>query len=158
MKIRYLIVLIFLTLYACSDSNNKYPRLSDDARILAFGDSLTYGTGAKKGQDYPSILASLTQREVINSGIPGETSNQGLERLPGLLDQHKPDLLIIIHGGNDILRKHSRSELKSNLLSMFAEAESRSIPVISLGVPEPGIFLKSAEVYQQLEDENRCAH
>ncbi len=153
MKIKYLVLLICLLLYACSDSNHQYNRLPSNATILAFGDSLTYGTGAGKGQDYPSILASLTQLPITNAGIPGEISSKGLERLPALLDQHKPDLLILIHGGNDILRKLPRAELKDNLKKMLTEANTRNIPVAALGIPEPGLFLKCAEVYQQLSDE-----
>ena len=153
MKIKILVVLFFYSiLIACSDSSQTII-LSNDAKILAFGDSLTYGTGAKKGEDYPSVLASLTGLNIINAGVPGEISSKGLQRLPELLDQHQPDLLILIHGGNDILRKLPRNELKSNLLAMFDEADERNIPVISLGVPEPGLFLKSADTYQQLANE-----
>ena len=142
MKLNYLIFLLAVIFYlvSCSDSNKPHNTLANDATILAFGDSLTYGTGANTGEDYPSLLASYLNLNVINAGIPGEISKQGLKRLPQLLDKHKPDLLILIHGGNDILRKLPRSELKSNLLSMFAEAESRNIPAVALGVPEPGLF------------------
>ncbi|MEM7401647.1 MAG: GDSL-type esterase/lipase family protein [Pseudomonadota bacterium] len=153
MNIRVLILILFCNaLIACSETNQP-AILSSDATILAFGDSLTYGTGAHKGEDYPSILSSLTGLKVINAGVPGEISNEGLQRLPSLLDEYQPDLLILIHGGNDILRKLPRAELKNNLLAMFDLANKRSIPVVNFGVPEPGLFLKSAETYQQLVNE-----
>ncbi len=153
MNIRILTLILFCNLFiACSDSNQP-AILSSDATILAFGDSLTYGTGAQKGEDYPSVLASLTGLNIINAGIPGEISSEGLQRLPKLLDKHQPDLLILIHGGNDILRKLPRTELKNNLLAMFDEANKRTIPVVNFGVPEPGLFLKSADTYQQLANE-----
>ena len=79
--------------------------------------------------------------------------NRDLSAYLSYLIEHEPDLLILIHGGNDILRKLPRSELKSNLLAMFAEADSRNIPAVALGVPEPGLFLKSADTYQQLAQE-----
>ena len=151
-----LYISIFLSsicLYACSDSNKQYNALPIDATILAFGDSLTYGTGASKGEDYPSLLATLTGLKIINEGIPGEISSEGLKRLPALLDEHKPQLLILIHGGNDILRKLPRADLKTNLRAMFDASNARNIPLVALGVPEPGLFLKSAEVYQQLANE-----
>ena len=138
---------------SCSDSTDYSKTLASDATILAFGDSLTYGTGADKGEDYPSVLASLTEFNMINEGVPGEISSKGLQRLPTLLDKYQPDLVILIHGGNDILKKLPRTELKNNLLAMFNEASTRNIPVVSFGVPEPGIFLKSAETYQQLKEE-----
>jgi len=155
MKIDHLFLLLIASLFifSCSDSNKRHYTLASDATILSFGDSLTFGTGASKGEDYPSLLASLTNLQVFNAGIPGEISSKGLERLPALLDQHKPDLLILIHGGNDILRKLPRLELKNNLIAMLSEAESRNIPVVALGIPEPGLFLKSADVYQQLASE-----
>ena len=153
MNIRIVMLLLFCCLpIACSDPNQANV-LSSEATILAFGDSLTYGTGAQKGEDYPSVLASLTSLKIINAGRPGEVSSEGLQRLPKLLDEHQPDLLILIHGGNDILRKLPRVELKNNLLAMFDEANKRNIPVVGFGVPEPGLFLKSADTYQQLASE-----
>ena len=93
-----LIVLLGFTLYSCNDSSNSLSPLSSDATILAFGDSLTHGTGANNGEDYPTLLTKLTNINVINAGVPGEVSSKGLERLPALLDEHNPDLLILIHG------------------------------------------------------------
>ncbi len=155
MKVNNLMHLLAVSLFivSCSNPNKPHNALASDATILAFGDSLTYGVGANKGEDYPSLLASFTNLKVVNAGVPGEISSKGLNRLPSLLDQHKPDLLILIHGGNDILRKHPRSELKNNLTAMFEEATSRDTAVVALGVPEPGLFLKSADVYQQLANE-----
>ena len=152
---KYIFILLLCSIYnGCSKSVDHYSVLASNATILAFGDSLTFGTGADKGEDYPSVLASLSGFTIINAGIPGEVSREGLQRLPSLLDEHQPDLLILIHGGNDILRKLSRAELKNNLLAMFNEASIRNIPAVSFGVPEPGLFLKSAEIYQQIDDES----
>ena len=158
MKINYLsILLLSLFLYACSDSSEKLTALTSDATILAFGDSLTYGSGAKPGEDYPSILSTLTNVSVINAGIPGEVSNKGLQRLPGLLEQHSPNLIILIHGGNDILKKLSRLEQKNNLLAMVKLAQEKNIEVMMLGVPEPGIFLKSAGIYEEISNQTNIA-
>ncbi len=153
-KTLLLFVAIFTT-FSCSDTSTKLSPLSVDAKILAFGDSLTYGTGAGNEQDYPTLLAKMTNLTIINEGIPGEISNKGLERLPALLEIHHTDLLILIHGGNDILRKRSRNELKQNILNMIVESQQRNIEVVLLGVPEPGIFLKSAKVYEELADETK---
>lgn len=110
-----LLLLIFLLLSACNERPSKtLNKLSDDAVILAFGDSLTYGSGASNQHDYPSILAKLTTREVINEGVPGEISSDALERLPALLDEYQPQLLIVIHGGNDMLRKIPEQQTADN--------------------------------------------
>jgi len=92
------------SLSSCSDEA-KLPALAADATILAFGDSLTYGTGTSRDNAYPTVLEKLLKRRVINAGIPGEISSKGLNRLPALIEKYRPDLIIICHGGNDILRK-----------------------------------------------------
>jgi len=141
----------FLLTSCGSETEPVYSSLPANAVILAFGDSLTYGTGVGENDSYPAILESLTGLTVINAGIPGEVSSKGLNRLPELLDKHNPSLLILIHGGNDILRKLSHTGLKNNLIEMIGEAKKREIPIIMLGVPRFGILsLKSHKVYEEV--------
>jgi len=107
--IHHFIKIIIITLIAglfaaCSDDARLQP-LAAGATILAFGDSLTYGTGTSRDKAYPAVLERLIKHKVINAGIPGEVSKNGLARLPGLITAHRPDLIIICHGANDILRK-----------------------------------------------------
>ncbi|ACZ11856.1 arylesterase [Sulfurospirillum deleyianum] len=109
-----------------------------DTKILAFGDSLTLGTGATPSQSYPSILSELVHAPVINAGISGEISAQGLERLPKLLQEHKPDILILCHGGNDILRKVNSAQTKENLSKMVSLAREKGVYVLLVGVPIMG--------------------
>ena len=117
------IVSIFLCcccLLACSDSNPKLTQLPEDAVILAFGDSLTFGTGADNSQtqSYPAVLQKLTGHTVINSGMPGEVSIDGLERLSEELEEYQPDLVILCHGGNDLIRRLNKDKLRHNLEQM----------------------------------------
>ncbi|MGR8929490.1 MAG: GDSL-type esterase/lipase family protein [Gammaproteobacteria bacterium] len=150
---KWIIPLLWLSLIACNQSKPALQKLPSEATILCFGDSLTYGTGAEDGQDYPSILAQLTNREVINAGKPGEISSQGRQRLPTLLDEYRPNLLILIHGGNDILRKLPLEQTRENLKAMIAEAKQRNIDVVLLGVPEFGLmFLHSAPIYADIAE------
>ena len=146
----YLWLLLCLT--ACSDSTPQINPLSNDAVILAFGDSLTHGTGASKGESYPAILESSINRKVINAGVPGELTMQGLKRLPELLDKYQPKLLILCHGGNDILHRENLAEAEANIRQMIALATNKNIPVILLGVPKPGIFLSSAKLYSSIAE------
>ncbi|MDQ6997626.1 MAG: GDSL-type esterase/lipase family protein, partial [Mariprofundus sp.] len=131
----------------------QLPKLSPDAVILAFGDSLTYGTGVEAEQSYPSILSSLTGHTVINAGIPGEESDLGLARLPKLLDETQPELIIICHGANDILRRKSLRQAELNVRAMVNIAQQRGVAVIILAVPEFGILLSPADFYLNIAEQ-----
>lgn len=151
------VVILFITglllLGACSESP-RLQRLAPDAVVLAFGDSITYGTGAPKGTSYPAVLQQLIDRKVINAGIPGEISANGLARLPELLDSVNPQLIILCHGGNDILRKHSREQMHANLRAMIKLARDRNIDVVLLGVPEFSLLNHdSLSLYSELAEE-----
>lgn len=155
---KLMITLCFILLLTACDKAPEavFEPLSDNAVILAFGDSLTYGVGADKAMAYPTILSHLSQREVINEGVSGEISRYGLLRLPTLLDDYQPELLILIHGGNDILKKIPLTQTKANLKQMIDLAHQRGIKVVMLGVPEPNVFsLSSAAIYQQIAEENQ---
>lgn len=144
--------LIFLLLSACGEDVPKISRLSSDAVVLAFGDSLTQGYGVKENESYPAVLQELTGRKVINAGVSGEESTPGLKRLPGALEKHQPQLLILCHGGNDLLRKMDVNKMESNIRNMIQLARDNNIPVVMLGVPRPGLFLSSFEVYKEIAD------
>ncbi len=139
-----------MLLAACGDELVALPKLAPDAVILAFGDSLTHGTGARDEQSYPAVLAERSGRKVINAGVPGEETAKGLRRLPGLLDRYRPDLLILCHGGNDILRKRDPAATEANLREMIHLARERNIPVVMIAVPNVGFFLSSADFYDDL--------
>ena len=148
-----------LLLCACTDSTPRLPQLAENAVILAFGDSLTHGNGAQENRSYPAVLSRLTGHPVINAGVPGEVSAQGRERLPALLDRHRPDLLLLCHGGNDFLRRISADITRSNIEAMIEAAAQRNIPVILIGVPKLGlIFLESAELYSEIADKYKLVY
>ena len=87
-KTLLLVLLILLT--ACNKSEKVFDKLPPNPVILAFGDSLTYGTNVNEEQSYPSVLEQLSFHPVINSGVAGEVSAEGLKRLPTVLDEEKP--------------------------------------------------------------------
>lgn len=154
---RHIATALLLLLTACS-APPALPRLPAGAVVLAFGDSLTYGTGADSGQSYPAVLTTLVGRRVINAGVPGEVSAEGRARLPTLLDEHRPQLLILCHGGNDLLRKHDEQELARNLRAMVEAARSRGIAVVLVGVPAPGLLLNVPELYAALAKEQQLPY
>lgn len=151
-RIAPLLACIALLLVACDRTPELTP-LPTDAVILAFGDSLTHGSGAPPGEGYPEVLAASIGRRVVSSGVPGEESDAGLARLPEVLDQVEPDLVILGHGGNDLLRKRDLARTKDNLRDMVALARERGAAVVLLGVPKPGILLGTHPLYQELAEE-----
>lgn len=160
--IKRLIIILFVLLNVACDNKITLPPLTDNAVILAFGDSLTYGTGSGSENAYPSALQKLITQKlnnatVINAGIPGEVSREGLLRLPELITQHRPDLIILCHGGNDILRKLNPSNTLNNIQQMIDLADQQNIPVVLIAVPEFGLFLNASPIYQELADSNQLA-
>jgi len=136
---RFLVALLAAVALASCGPKTRLERLDASAVVLAFGDSLTYGTGANPSESYPATLERAIGRKVVNAGIPGETSAQGLERLPAVLDEVKPAVLILCHGGNDFLRRLDESAAAANVREMIRLARARGVGVVLLATPKPGL-------------------
>jgi acyl-CoA thioesterase-1 len=134
---------------ACGDSAKLAP-LAPDAVVLAFGDSLTYGTGASEAESYPAQLESLISRRVVGAGVPGEVSADALARLPGVLDDVRPQLLILCIGGNDFLRNLGSAQVEANVRRMIRLAQERGAGVLLIGTPEKGLLLRPPGFYAKL--------
>ena len=139
-------------LIACS-SDARTSRLAGDAVILAFGDSLTFGTGASADESYPAVLEQLVGRRVVNSGVPGEVTAEGLARLPEVLDKEKPALMVLCHGGNDLLRRHDQRKTAQNLREMIRLAQQRGVSVVLIAVPSLGLSLSPPSFYRETASE-----
>ncbi|MGH8595825.1 MAG: arylesterase, partial [Gammaproteobacteria bacterium] len=149
--------LLVFTLVACSDAPPSLPRLGADDVVLAFGDSITYGTGARPEESYPEVLAQLIGRRVISAGVPGEVTALSVQRLPELLDEVKPRILLLCVGGNDMLRKVEPVAIESNLRSMVSMAANRGVAVVLVAVPKPALFSGNAAFYRAIAKENDLA-
>ena len=148
-----LLVFVFgISITTCS-SGTKLPRLASDAVILAFGDSLTFGTGAEPSESYTAVLGKMIGRKVVNAGIPGEVTGEGLSRLPKVLDKVKPALMILCHGGNDLLRRLNQQHAAQNLRAMIRLARERQVSVVLVAVPSPGVSLSPPPIYREIATE-----
>jgi acyl-CoA thioesterase I len=147
------LLLLAAALAGCGGSAPKLSNLPADAVVLAFGDSLTVGTGAQAEASYPAVLEKLIGRKVWSAGVPGEVSAAGLARLPSALDYFQPRLLILCHGGNDFLRKLGDAQAAENLRAMIRLARQRGIDVVLIAVPKPGLFPSPPDFYAEIAKE-----
>ncbi len=148
-----LAVLVATALAGCGEKMPQLPALGPNDVVVAFGDSLTYGTGAGENESYPAVLAQLIGRNVVRSGVPGEVTAQGLGRLPEVIEEYQPKLVIVTLGGNDMLRKVSAAEIKSNLRQIIRTLKDRGIAVVLVGVPQPALITSAPEFYRELAKE-----
>lgn len=148
------ILVLAAALFLVGCSSSKLEPLESGDVIVAFGDSLTVGVGAHSENSYPSVLAGLSGFEVVNAGVSGETTGEGLKRLPQVLDEYSPSLLILLEGGNDILRNKPYDQIERNLDNMISEAKSRGVQVVLIGVPEKKLFSSSAPFYKKLAEKH----
>jgi len=147
------VALSFILLAGCDGSTPHQKALPPNARILAFGDSLTFGKGVLPEESYPARLQAAIQRDVINGGLPGEVSVEGLKRLPIWLDEYEPILLILCHGANDLLRSLSEDKVRENLRGMVKMARDRGMDVILIAVPKFGGMRSAPGFYADVAKE-----
>jgi len=144
---RFFLLVLALVAAGCGEPPAKLSPLSGDAVVLAFGDSLTFGTGAAEDESYPAQLERLIGRRVVRAGIPGEVTAQALERLPAALDEHAPRLLLLCIGGNDFLRRLGNGQAEANVRAMVKLARTRGVQVMLIGTPEPGLRIAAPQFY-----------
>lgn len=147
-----LTIIVSFGLAACS-SPAKLPHLANDAVIVAFGDSLTFGTGVEPAQSYPAILEKMIGQRVVNAGVSGEVTIDGLSRLPEILEREKPALLLLCHGGNDQLRRLNQQQTANNIREMIRLAQKRGVAVVLIAVPAPGLALSPPSLYREIAKE-----
>lgn len=150
-KLIAFVALILLT--GCNPP--ELSKLPANATILAFGDSLTVGVGVNQEESYPAILQALTGLRVHGAGVSGEVTQRGMERFTKVLNQTTPNLVILLEGGNDILRNVRPAEIKSNLSSMIEMAQAQGAQVVLIGVPEKNLFSNVAPLYEELAAEHQ---
>lgn len=150
------IVLALFAAFLLAGCGPKVPRVSPvgpNDVIVAFGDSLTYGTGANEAESYSAVLAQLINRKVVRAGVPGERTTGGLQRIESVLEEHRPALVIMSLGGNDMLGKVNDAEIKSNLRRIIQIIQARGVSVVLFGVPKPALITSAPEFYEELAKE-----
>jgi lysophospholipase L1-like esterase len=128
---------LFWALGGCSRPSPPTQPIARGATVLALGDSLTHGTGAPAESSYPAVLAQLTGWNIVNAGVPGDTSAQALERVGGLLSQHRPALVLLCIGGNDLLRRGDEAALREHLQRLCEVVRASGAQLLLIAVPRP---------------------
>jgi lysophospholipase L1-like esterase len=152
---RFLVALLAAVALAGCGKAARLDKLPADAVVLAFGDSLTFGTGAKTEASYPAALERATGLKVVNAGVPGETSAAGLERLPRALEEARPALLVLCHGGNDFLRRMDDAQAARNVREMIQLARGQGVQVVLLATPKPTLPPSVPSFYGEIAREMR---
>lgn len=138
-----------------SNFNSDADQATSRPKIIAFGDSLTAGYGLAQNDSYPSLLqekldAAGYSYEVINAGVSGDTSAQGLARLAWTLGEKEESrdvrIMILELGANDILRGKPVAQMRENLARIIEEAQARDIKVLLCGMLSP---TNTGEAYQR---------
>jgi acyl-CoA thioesterase-1 len=110
--------------------------------LLILGDSLSAGYGIQIAESWPSLLAEHIQREkfpyqVVNASISGETTAGGVSRLSSLLQQHRPQIVVLALGANDGLRGLPLTATQTNLRQMIRSAQDSRAHVLLVGMQLP---------------------
>lgn len=119
-----------------------WPLVAGARTILVLGDSLSAAYNIDVASGW---VARLQQRldyqqlpyHVVNASISGDTTAGALARLPKLLTEHRPDVVLVELGGNDGLRGLSPEQMKRNLMAIVARAQKAGAKVLVLGVKLP---------------------
>lgn len=158
---RIILVVAAIVLVAACGSKAKEEALPPGSRVLALGDSLTAGAGVASEEAWPDLLAKQTGWVVINGGVSGDTSGGALRRLPALLEQHNPVLVLVALGGNDMLRRIPEEETIANLGQILAMIKAQGAKPVLLATPKPSVAgavfqnLSAADFYGRVVDEQQ---
>ncbi len=156
--IRQLLLLLAAVILLAACGKAKEEALPPGSRVLALGDSLTSSAGVAPAEAWPDLLASRTGWQVVNGGVSGDTSAGALERLPPLLEEHAPVLVLVALGGNDMLRRIPQQETVANLEQIIAVIRAHGAKPVLLATPNPSLMgavfhhLSAADFYQQVAD------
>jgi acyl-CoA thioesterase-1 len=118
---------------------------SNDTRapvLLVVGDSISAGYGLAAGDSWVALLAARLEQDgyrerVVNASISGDTTAGGRARLPALLHEHRPEVVVIELGGNDALRGGNLDATRANLDAMVKAAQDARAKVLLVGMKVP---------------------
>ncbi len=142
------LALAFIFLRSEKDITNYPPK---NEKIVAFGDSLVFGMGATSGHDFVSLLATKLNRDIVNLGVSGNTTADGIARMHEVLE-NDPGVIILLLGGNDYLRRLDETKTRANLSTLIETFQKQGAVVVLLGVRGGIIRDGRGEMYEELSE------
>ncbi len=134
----------------------NYPSSGKD--IIAFGDSLVSGVGATaEDKNFVSVLSQKIGKPIINLGVSGNTTADGLARLSEL-DKYRPKIVLLLLGGNDYLRKIPAETTFNNLGKIIENIQSRGAVVVLLGVRGGLLTDKFESEFEKLSEKYKTGY
>lgn len=132
-----------------------WAQVKKEAVVLIVGDSLSAEYGLRRGSGWAALLQEQLAKEkvparVVNASVSGDTTSGGLSRLPALLKQHQPAVVIIELGGNDALRGLPLNMTRDNLSAMARAAREAGAKVLLVGMEMPPNY--GAKYAQEFRD------
>jgi len=128
------VLVVFLACRAVVSSSEIRNAKPVGENIICFGDSLTRGFGARAGMDYPSQLAKIINRPVINAGVTGDTTASALTRLEEDVLSRSPRIVLIMLGGNDLMQGVKKEVFSKNLRTIIESIQKRGAMVVVGGI------------------------
>ena len=158
---QFILLFAAIALLSACTSNTREAALPAGSQVLALGDSLTAGAGVTVEQAWPALLEQKTGWVVVNGGVNGNTSADALKRLPHLLEQYDPKLVLVTLGGNDMLRHIPQQQTISNLDQILTLIKAHGAKAVLLATPEPNVMgavfqnLSAPDFYQQIAEQQQ---
>jgi lysophospholipase L1-like esterase len=147
----FLVLSIVFILVRSDDELTNYP--PKNKTIVAYGDSLVFGYGATPGNDFVSLLGQNLNRPVINLGVSGDTTLDGVKRM-GEVKKHNPGTVLLLLGGNDFLRRTDESVTRENLRTLITTFQQDGAVVVLVGVQGGILFDGRDDMYKSLAEEH----
>lgn len=156
---QFILLMAAIVLTAACSNKTKEAALPAGSQVLALGDSLTQGAGVTREEAWPDLLAGKSGWVVFNGGVNGDTSEAALRRLPNLLEQHNPVLVLVALGGNDMLRHIPQQQTIANLEQILTLIKAHGAKPVLLAMPNPSLMgavfqnLSAPDLYRKVAEE-----
>lgn len=151
------VALAGLALTGCGKRSGYAPRLTplpEDAVILVYGAGISEEADFLRSSQMDESLSKATKRTIVNRGMPCEYAESALKRLPSVLDECDPDMMVLSYGAMDLWKATDRAKLKASLGAMVDVALKRKTQVVMLALPDISkVVLRPAPLFEEVARE-----